>query len=70
MFKLVFPVDEFDMVIADEESFTCEVYEVKHTDKIFDAQYKNLIDDEKCAATEHEYGTITKKLFFIRAEIQ
>lgn len=68
VFKLVFPVDEFDMVIVDEESFICEVYEVKHTDKIFDAQYKILIDDEKCAATEHEYGTITKKTVLYQGE--
>ena len=68
VFKLVFPVGEFDMVIADEESLTCEVYEVKHTDKIFEAQYKNLIDDEKCAATEHEYGTITKKTVLYQGE--
>ncbi|MCR5233884.1 MAG: AAA family ATPase [Lachnospiraceae bacterium] len=68
VFKLVFPVGEFDMVIADEKSLTCEIFEVKHTDKIYEAQYKNLIDNEKCAATEHEYGTITKKTVLYQGE--
>ncbi len=68
VFKLVFPVGEFDMVIADEKSLTCEIFEVKHTDKIYEAQYKNLIDNEKCAAKEHEYGTIIKKTVLYQGE--
>ena len=61
VFKLIFASGEFDMVIADERTLTCEVYEVKHTGNIYAAQYKNLVDEEKCAVAEHEYGQITKK---------
>lgn len=33
-FKLMFAAGEFDMVIADSESLTCEIFEIKHTDKV------------------------------------
>ncbi len=67
-FKLIFAVGEFDMVIADEKELTCEIFEIKHTENIFEGQYKNLIDEEKCRLTEHKYGTITKKAVLYRGE--
>ncbi len=67
-FKLIFAVGEFDMVIADDKELTCEIFEVKHTENIFEGQYKNLIDEEKCRMTEHKYGTITKKTVLYRGE--
>ena len=67
-FKLLFAVGEFDMVIADEKELTCEIFEVKHTENIFEGQYKNLIDEEKCRLTEHKYGTITQKTVLYRGE--
>lgn len=68
VFKLLFNVGEFDMVIADEKTITCEIYEVKHTGNIYKDQYKNLLDEGKCAAAEHEYGAIIKKTVLYQGE--
>lgn len=67
-FKLQFPIGEFDMVIADSNDVTCEIYEIKHTDQIFEAQYKHLIDPEKTAQAEHEYGEIIKRVVLYRGK--
>ena len=67
-FKLLFAVGEFDMVIADKEALTCEIFEIKHTDHVYEGQYKNLVNEEKCKATEFEYGTITRKTVLYRGE--
>lgn len=65
-FKLQFPIGEFDMVIADQVEMTCELYEIKHTDQIYESQYKHLIDSEKLTRTEHEYGEIKKRVVLYR----
>ena len=67
-FKLIFAVGEFDMVIADEKTLTCEIFEIKHTDNVFSAQYKNLIDEEKCRLVEHDFGEIVGKTVLYRGE--
>lgn len=67
-FKLLFPIGEFDMVIADSNDVTCEIYEIKHTDQIYEAQYKHLIDAEKTRQAEHEYGEITKRIVLYRGK--
>ena len=67
-FKLIFAVGEFDMVIADEKTLTCEIFEIKHTENVFADQYKNLVDKEKCLLTEHDFGTITNKTVLYRGE--
>ena len=61
VFVLQFPVGEFDMVVADSENGTCEIFEIKHSDRISPEQYRHLVDREKCALAEHRYGRITKK---------
>ena len=68
VFKLQFPMGEFDMVIADPLEMTCEVFEVKHSDKRDPKQYRHLIDAQKCAATEFRFGTITRKTVLYRGE--
>ena len=68
VFVLQFPVGEFDMVVADSDNATCEIFEIKHSDRIFPEQYRHLIDREKCALTEHRYGRITKKTVLYRGE--
>ena len=68
VFRLQFAVGEFDMVIADPESISCEIYEIKHSDKIVPEQYKNLIDDNKVEATEFRYGKVTKKTVIYRGQ--
>ena len=66
VFRLQFAVGEFDMVIANPESISCEIYEIKHSDKIVPEQYKNLIDDNKVTATEFRYGKVTKRTVIYR----
>ena len=60
-FKLEFATGEFDMVIYDENELKCEIYEIKHSAQVTGAQYRYLVDEEKCAATEFKYGTITSR---------
>lgn len=61
-FKLYFDIGEFDMVVCDTQNITCKIYEIKHTDKCTPQQYKNLLNEEKCALTQFQYGTITEKI--------
>ncbi len=68
VFKLQFAIGEFDMVVVDPASITTEIYEIKHSAEMVPEQYKNLVDEEKCQATEFRYGTITKKAVIYRGE--
>ena len=66
VFKLQFAAGEFDMVVADGESLTCELFEVKHSTERDDRQIRHLVDREKLAATEHRYGEITSRTILYR----
>lgn len=68
VFQLQFAVGEFDMVVADAETLTCEIYEIKYSQEVVPAQYRHLTDKEKCAQTEHRYGTITARTVIYRGE--
>ena len=68
VFQLQFAVGEFDMVVADAETLTCEIYEIKHSKEVVPAQYRHLTDEEKCAQTEHRYGTITARTVIYRGK--
>ena len=68
VFRLQFAVGEFDMVIADPNEITAEIYEIKHSEERVPEQYKNLIDQEKCSATAFRYGTITRKAVIYRGK--
>ena len=68
VFQLQFAVGEFDMVVADPKALTCEIYEIKHSKEVVPAQYRHLLDEEKCAQTEHRYGTITARTVIYRGE--
>lgn len=68
VFQLQFAVGEFDMVIADEENLTCEVYEIKHSKEQAREQYRHLTDDQKLKSTEFRYGKITKRVVIYRGE--
>ena len=68
VFKLQFAIGEFDMVVVDPVSITTEIYEIKHSAEMVPEQYKNLVDEEKCRATEFRFGTITKKAVIYRGE--
>ena len=68
VFQLQFAVGEFDMVISDPQALTCELYEIKYSKGIFPQQYQHLIDHEKCAQTEHRFGTITGRFVIYRGD--
>ncbi len=66
VFKLQFAVGEYDMVVSDPSSVTCQVFEVKHSAEMCEAQCRHLLDEDKIAATEFRYGTITRKCVLYR----
>lgn len=68
VFVLQFPVGEFDMVVFDPDAGCCRIFEIKHSTEAAPQQYRHLIDAEKCAQTEHRYGTITEKTVLYRGE--
>ena len=68
VFTLMFPSGEFDMVVSDDESESCRIYEVKHSTEAVDRQYRHLIDREKCEKTERIYGKITEKAVIYRGK--
>lgn len=68
VFKLVFARGEFDMVVFDPDSASCSIYEIKHRTEAVEAQYRHLVDEEKCAATEFRFGSITGKYVIYRGE--
>jgi hypothetical protein len=70
VFVLQFPVGEFDMVVFDPASASCEIFEIKHSNVVVKQQYRHLADQKKCADTEHRYGRITAKTVLYRGESQ
>lgn len=70
VFVLQFPIGEFDMVVFDPEAACCQIYEIKHSEAAVPQQYRHLIDEEKCAQTEHRYGPITGKFVLYRGANQ
>ena len=67
-FKLEFSVGEYDMVIYDEESDTCDVYEVKHAQGRHPAQRRFLLDDECQATCERVVAPIRRRVVLYRGE--
>ena len=70
VFVLQFPVGEFDMVVFDPEAGSCQIFEIKHSEEAVPQQYRHLIDEQKCAQTDHRYGPITGKFVLYRGESQ
>lgn len=68
IFKLQFAVGEFDMVVCDTQTLTCEIYEIKHSKEVIANQYVHLKSEEKCAETEHRFGKITGKYVIYRGD--
>ena len=70
VFRLQFAIGEFDMVVFDPNAGSCQIFEIKHSEEAAPQQYRHLIDEEKCAQTEHRYGPITGKFVLYRGESQ
>ena len=68
VFKLEFAVGEFDMVVSDPVALESEIYEIKYSKEALKEQAKNLLDENKCSATEYSYGKIAKKVVLYRGE--
>lgn len=68
VFKLQFSIGEFDMVIFDPKTITCEIYEIKHSEEIHPNQYRFLIEEEKLKQTEFRYGNITRRCVIYSGE--
>ena len=68
VFQLTFASGEFDMVVFDPDSESCTIYEIKHSAEQHPMQIQHLIDEKKCAETEHRFGTITGKYVIYRGD--
>ena len=68
VFQIRFEAGEFDMVIYDKQTNTCEIYEIKHSLEAVPFQYRHLINEDKIALTEKRFGKITKKCVLYRGE--
>ena len=68
VFQIRFEAGEFDMVIYDNPTNTCEIYEIKHSLEAVPFQYRHLINEDKIALTEKRFGKITKKCVLYRGE--
>ena len=66
VFQLQFAVGEFDMVIFDPVTLSCEIYEIKYSTELVPDQYRHLINQEKCAEAEHRFGSITGRFVIYR----
>lgn len=66
VFKLQFAVGEFDMVVFDPKSLTCQIYEIKYSKEQVPEQYRHITNEEKCAMTSHRYGEITGRYVIYR----
>lgn len=70
VFVLQFPIGEFDMVVFDPKKGACMIFEIKHSEEIVPQQYRHLVDEDKCAQTEHRYGPITGRVVLYRGKTQ
>lgn len=68
VFKLKFDRGEFDMVIYDSDLDSCAIYEIKHSAKTVENQYRHLLNEELCDQTERRFGEITAKTVLYRGE--
>lgn len=70
VFKLQFTIGEFDMVVFDPKTESCEIYEIKYSTQVVEQQYRHLVDQQKCSLTEHRFGTIKGKYVLYRGVTQ
>lgn len=70
VFKLSFPAGEYDMVVYDKQEHCCDIYEIKHSDKMVYEQTRHLTDEEKNAMTERRFGEIKGRYVLYRGEPQ
>ena len=68
VFKLKFDRGEFDMAIHDPERETCRLFEIKHTTERDDSQLRHLLDPDKLAYAERNYGKVLSRTVLYRGK--
>lgn len=68
VFKYQFVGGEFDMVVYNESSNTCVLYEIKHSREVVRNQCRHLLDEENCAMFEKRIATIQEKHVLYRGK--
>ncbi len=68
VFKLKFMIGEFDMVIFNPQTVSCEIFEIKHSKEVHPEQYRHLNDEQKLKETEFRYGDIVRKCVIYNGE--
>lgn len=68
VFKLKFAIGEYDMVIFDSKSLSCETYEIKYGKDVYPSQYQHLINEDKLKVTEFNYGDIKRRCVIYNGE--
>lgn len=66
VFKLQFESGEFDMVIRDLGTRTCEIFEVKHSRERVDEQFRHLVDARLLSRTEKAFGKVVSRTVLYR----
>ena len=68
VFKLQFAVGEYDMVIFDPDSISCDIFEIKHSTEIHPNQVRHLLDSAKNSETEFRFGRIRSRNVIYRGQ--
>lgn len=59
---------EIDIVIYDSKTYMCDLYEIKHTDRLYENQYQHLVNEDYLALIEDEYGKINKRYLLYKGD--
>ena len=68
VFKLQFESGEFDMVVRNLDTRTCELFEVKHSRERVDEQFRHLVDANLVSRTEKAFGKVSSRIVLYRGE--
>jgi len=68
VFKLQFDVGEFDMVVCDNASRRCRLFEVKHSGELAAPQYRHLAAPEKLRLVQDRFGEVVERTVLYRGE--
>ncbi len=66
VFKLQFESGEFDMVVRDLDTRTCQLFEVKLSKERVDGQFRHLVDADLLSRTEKVFGKVSSRVVLYR----
>ena len=66
VFKLILSRSEIDMVIYNEMTHSCKLFEIKHSNRVVSRQYQILKDKKQCDEISKKYGEIETKTVIYR----